>query len=129
MAYQGWINIFPYYTNAHLPRLTSDHNSILLEFHSDLHQKDSRRQKAKPKRFEKIWMETLKIDKVIEQIWNDHYTTNTIGKLHLTLDNLWHWGKKEFGSPSTEIKRIKEVIQALQIDNQHNKNYKTIKRI
>lgn len=74
-------------------------------------------------------METLKIYKVIEQIWNDHYTTNTIGKLHLTLDNLWHWGKKEFGNPSTEIKRIKEVIQALQIDNQHNKNYKTIKRI
>lgn len=78
----------PYYTNTHLPRLKSNHNLILIEFHSNLNQKGKRNQKAKLKRFENFWMENTDIYKVIMQSWNDHPTGDTKGKLQFPKDNL-----------------------------------------
>lgn len=127
MANKDWTNIYLYYSNTHLPRLNSDHNHILLEFHSDLFHRVKRNPKDKPKRFEKLWMEKFEIEEIISKSLNYYPNRGPNSKTRMTMENLCEWGKKDFGNPAIEINKVKGVIRTLQEDNYLNKKFRTIR--
>lgn len=56
IATKGWMDLFHDFTNTHLPRTTSNHNHILLEFNKYFFKISARNPKDKSKRFENIWL-------------------------------------------------------------------------
>lgn len=73
LASDGWKNIFPMYNNKHLPKEHSDHNPIYLTCHGPNNIKNTKRDRIRPKRFERLWTEHPMIGELIQNNWNgDH---------------------------------------------------------
>lgn len=103
--------MFPQASLRHLPRLTSDHCPILLNFHPP-----STNRGPKPFKFERMWC----LESSFMSLVNNHWLESNLefpDKLNDLTPKCIHWNKHEFGivqkKKASFLARIKGVQRAL----------------
>jgi hypothetical protein len=83
----------------------SDHNLILLVFGTNNDFRADTHSKVSIKIFENVWLHEQACTQIIKATW-DETTGDTSNKLMTVMDNIYSWGKANFGNIPREIKDI-----------------------
>jgi hypothetical protein len=125
MATVSWILEFEGAVVTHLPRLSSDHCLLLL----DIPPTSAVTKRKKVYRFEALWVKDDQCKGVIEQAWGSEVQDGSpmfrvFEKLKHCRVSLIAWSSLKFGNFAAQIKRKREQLQRLVIDNPpgHSKN-------
>jgi len=126
-ANTNWINCFPRYCNTHPLKYSSDHNPILLEFHTS--NKNSKTYGYKKiQRFEQLWAQDQESIQIVENAWKFTNGDST-RKLHHTLDHLTNWGKSTFGDIPKKVRDLQSSLEVLKNDIPSQANMTKVKEI
>lgn len=112
-ANSEWLEIFPEAKVFHLPRLCSDHNSILLTTNP------SNPRGSRPFRFEPAWMKHPNFKTITANIWQKDQVTleSTIMSFQREIQV---WNKEIFGNVFQQIKRTKARLLGVQKQLENN---------
>ena len=112
VANAEWKRIFPKATIKHLPMLSSDHATLVINSHEDIPSG------PKPFRFEEAWTRDNNCSLVIKKAWVDRTRSPPQQSLSIRIKNVkvqlkW-WNKFVFGSIQSRAIKVKDELEKVQ---------------
>ncbi|KAK2642540.1 hypothetical protein Ddye_024303 [Dipteronia dyeriana] len=109
LCYKEWRIIFTEDFLEHLPRVSSDHCTILLNLYSH----HIMRRDFKPFRFEAMWLKHREFSSMTKQFWESRNEC-IVDKITVFSSKLREWNEEEFGCIFQRKRRLLARLQGVQ---------------